>query len=286
MGRVADRPHVVAGLSRSARPSTLDVESKRLTSSPRLHTARGKPVDIWRSPWSGRDCGRAQRSPAMQPVDPLEVLEVGELDRHLAPLGAHLHPDPGVEEIGRAAAPARASPGGRRRVAPVSPAPSIGAGRRSRRRRRGAGSPPPRTASSTTRTDHPSAAACRASCSCSARSGVPSRARAWPADSRAVGQQVLDGGRKPEQAQRVGDRRTALADPAGDLVVGQLEVLDQLLERGRLLERGQIVAVEVLDQRLLDRADVVGLVRTIGRDASPVPPAARRASAARRRSAR
>ena len=44
----------------------------------------------------------------------------------------------------------------------------------------------------------------------------------------AVGEQVLDAGRQAEQAQRVGHRRAALADALGDLVVGQLEVLDQL----------------------------------------------------------
>jgi hypothetical protein len=40
--------------------------------------------------------------------------------------------------------------------------------------------------------------------------------------------------------------------------VGELEVLDQLLIRRRLLERGEILAVEVLDQRLFDRCQIVG----------------------------
>ena len=44
----------------------------------------------------------------------------------------------------------------------------------------------------------------------------------------AVGKEVLHARRQPEQAQRVGHRRPALADPLGDLVVGQFEVLDEL----------------------------------------------------------
>ena len=44
-----------------------------------------------------------------------------------------------------------------------------------------------------------------------------------------------------------------LPDPLGDLLVGHAEVLDQLLVGGRLLERVEVLAVEVLDQRLLER---------------------------------
>ncbi len=73
-----------------------------------------------------------------------------------------------------------------------------------------------------------------------------------------VGQEVLHCGRQRHQPQRVGDRRAALADAAGDLLVGQAEVLGQLLERGRLLQRSEILAVEVLHQRPLDRGQVVG----------------------------
>ena len=86
---------------------------------------------------------------------------------------------------------------------------------------------------------------------------------------------MLDRGWQAEQAQGVGDRRAALADPVGDLLVGELEVVDQLLEGGRLLERGQILAVEVLDQRLLDDAEVVGRRTRAGIVARPARPAAR-----------
>ena len=79
-----------------------------------------------------------------------------------------------------------------------------------------------------------------------------------PSRQLAVGEQVLDAGRQAEQAQGVGHRRTALADALGHLVVGQPEVLDELGERGGLLERREVRPVEVLDERLLDGADVVG----------------------------
>ena len=69
----------------------------------------------------------------------------------------------------------------------------------------------------------------------------------------AVGHEVLDRRRELEQAQGVGDRRAALADPLGDLLLGELEVLDQLLVGRGLLERVEVLAVEVLDQRLLER---------------------------------
>ena len=119
----------------------------------------------------------------------------------------------------------------------------------------------------------------RASCSWSARSGVPSSARAWPAESLPSASRCWTAGGSAEQAQRVGDRRAALADAVGDLLVGEIEVLDQLLERGRLLERGEVLAVEVLDQRLLDRRRGRRSSRTI---AGIVARPARRAARHRR----
>ena len=43
-----------------------------------------------------------------------------------------------------------------------------------------------------------------------------------------------------------------------DLVVGEREVLDELLVGGRLLERVELLALEVLDDRLLEHRGVVG----------------------------
>ena len=79
----------------------------------------------------------------------------------------------------------------------------------------------------------------------------------------ALGQQALDAGRKLEQSERVGDRRPALPDPGGHLVVGVAELLDELLIGGRLFEDVEILAVEVLDQRLLE---AVGVVRCLDQD--------------------
>jgi hypothetical protein len=55
-----------------------------------------------------------------------------------------------------------------------------------------------------------------------------------------------------EQAHRVGHRRAVLADPRRDLVLVQAELVDQPLERQRLLDRVEIGALQVLDQRALE----------------------------------
>ena len=174
--------------------------------------------------------------------------------RHSTLLGRHRT----VTRVSRCSASSFSSssrPGGRSFGRPASgPAPSIDAlgrswssagGPRARRARR--------TASSTMRTDQPPATASRASCSWRLGRGC----RAAPGHGRptaALRQQLLDGGRELEQTQRVGDRRPALADPRGHLLLGQAEVLDQLLVGRRLFEGVEVLAVEVLDQRLLDRA--------------------------------
>ena len=76
---------------------------------------------------------------------------------------------------------------------------------------------------------------------------------------RAVLHVALDRGRELEEPQHVRDGGPALADPVRDLVVGELEVLDQLLVRGRFLERVELFALDVLDDRLLEHGRVVGV---------------------------
>ena len=68
----------------------------------------------------------------------------------------------------------------------------------------------------------------------------------------ALRHQLLDGRRELEQAKGVADSSSALADARRDLVVGQVEVLDELLIRGGFLERIEVLAVQVLDQRMLE----------------------------------
>ena len=55
------------------------------------------------------------------------------------------------------------------------------------------------------------------------------------------------------------------AHPGRHLVVGESELLDQLLVGGRLLEGVEVLAVKVLDQRLLEADRVAG----VGLDQDP-----------------
>ena len=210
---------------------------------------------------SGHGQGRAAaaRQPLAgdEPVDPLEIVEIGEVDRHLAPLGAHVDAHAGVEAVGeqllQLEQAGRPQAGRCHRVrGPVD------RGRRTLTGRRGQHSPAAHRF-----LDDPHRPSLRRGPAGEALLERPIRGPEQrpgvTGGQPAVGEQVLDRGRQTEQAQRVRDRRPALAHPPGDLVVGQLEVLDQLLEGRRLLERGEIVPVQVLDQRLLDRADVVGV---------------------------
>src|SRR5690606_34919301 len=74
-----------------------------------------------------------------------------------------------------------------------------------------------------------------------------------------------DGVRQFAQPQQVADGRARPADGLGGLGVRHVELVDQALERTRLLERIQVLALDILDQRDGDR----GLVRDIpdhGRD--------------------
>src|SRR5438034_873032 len=62
----------------------------------------------------------------------------------------------------------------------------------------------------------------------------------------------LDRVREAEQAQRVRDRRAALPHPLGQLVLREPALVDQVAVRLGLLERGQVLALHVLDQRELE----------------------------------
>src|SRR6185369_2994093 len=62
----------------------------------------------------------------------------------------------------------------------------------------------------------------------------------------------LHGIRQAEQAERVGDRRTALADAGGDLLLREPVGVDQVPVRLGLLERRQVLALDVLDDRELE----------------------------------
>ncbi len=69
--------------------------------------------------------------------------------------------------------------------------------------------------------------------------------------------EALDGGRQLEEAQRVGHRRARPAHLLGHRLLGELEVLHQLLVGGGFLQRVEVLAVQVLHQGLLQRQHVV-----------------------------
>ncbi len=64
----------------------------------------------------------------------------------------------------------------------------------------------------------------------------------------AVAHVALHGRRQLEEPQRVGDRGPGAADLARNLLVGEIELLDQLLVGAGLVKRVEILAMQVLDQ--------------------------------------
>ena len=85
-------------------------------------------------------------------------------------------------------------------------------------------------------------------------------------------------------AAKVGDRAAILPDRGGDLLLGQAEFVCQPLVRQRFVDRIEVLALDVLDERELEQLLVLA-----GRDLADddrhraAPRAARRASGARRR---
>ena len=55
-----------------------------------------------------------------------------------------------------------------------------------------------------------------------------------------------------QEAQRVRDRGAVAPDPAGDLVLGEAELVLQAVEGLRLLDRVQLLALDVLDEGQLE----------------------------------
>ena len=105
----------------------------------------------------------------------------------------------------------------------------------------------------------PSAVTRAASRSC--RSGVldGEQGPGVPGGQHAGGDPALDGRGELEQPQRVADLGARAADALGELVVGAPEVLEQLAVGRRLLERVELGAVQVLQQRVAQHVVVVGV---------------------------
>ena len=81
---------------------------------------------------------------------------------------------------------------------------------------------------------------------------------------------LLYGRGEVEQPQGVADVRPGAADPLRELLVGGAEVVEQLLVGGGLLERVELLAVQVLDQGIAQQLVVLGLLDD---GADPVRPA-------------
>ena len=108
------------------------------------------------------------------------------------------------------------------------------------------------TRRSVSRTDSPCATTRAAAPTCCA-GGSPSSARACPMSSLPDAQIVLHRLRELAQAQQVGDRAARAPDRLRRRVVRQPEFVDQPREPVRLLQRIQVLALDVLDQRHRER---------------------------------
>ena len=244
--RYVDMSAVAAPIGRrlesTARPSRpVDVAARSSTAgagdrplSRRGRSARGRvgPVDGVR---------------AITRDDPLEVVQRRELHDDPALGPAEVDLAPGSRTGRRAGRPAR----------PAWAPPAAGAvvGRGS-----AAGWSPPRA-----RSPRPCAPTCprRRSAAPAApgrrASSRPSSARACPAESTPAATRRWTSGGSLQQPQGVGDLRPGPADPAGELVVGAAEVLQQLVVGRRLLERVELAAVQVLQQRVAQHGVVAGV---------------------------
>ena len=86
-----------------------------------------------------------------------------------------------------------------------------------------------------------------------------------PCGQHACGHPTLDGDRQAQQPDHVGDHRPRPADPAGQLLVGDPELVEQLLIGGRLLQGVQLCPMDVLEQSVAQQVVIGGLAHD-GRD--------------------
>ena len=104
----------------------------------------------------------------------------------------------------------------------------------------------------------PSATTRAARRSCWSASSTPSSDRACPALSTPAATRRCTAGESLSSRMVLEICGPGPADPLGQLVVGAAEVLEQLLVGGRLLERVELGAVQVLQQRVAEHVGVVG----------------------------
>ena len=189
----------------------------------------------------------ASGADAQQVDDAVEVLDRGELHREPPLALSQGDVDPGLEPVRESSREVVEL-----RVAVAGP-----------RRARGWGcpsSPPIETISSTLRTESPSATIRWASRSMAPPSSRPSSARAWPALSTpAATRRCTSGGSLSRRSvlEICGRERPMRRR---QLLLGAAEVVEQLLVGGRLLERVELAAVQVLQQGVAQEVVVLGLL--------------------------
>src|SRR5690606_4829574 len=183
--------------------------------------------------------------------DPVEVLDRGELDRHLALRPAELDLDPRVEGVLEA---------GCALVERLDPFPGPGRGARLAR-----GRPGPRRDGLLGRTHREALGddACRELLH---RLGVrqPEQRAGVPRGEHPRRDAALDRRGEAQEAQGVGDLGPRAVDALCELLLGAAEVVEQLLVRGGLLERVELRAVQVLQQGVAQQVGVVRLADVRG----------------------
>ena len=75
----------------------------------------------------------------------------------------------------------------------------------------------------------------------------------------AIADEILHLARQLEQAQRIGDHRTAFADLGGDQFLRELKLADELRVTERFLNGVEILALQVFDQRHLQHRAIIRL---------------------------
>ena len=126
---------------------------------------------------------------------------------------------------------------------------------------------PSATISSTARTDRPSATIRCASDSWPVGVREGEQRTRVSGGQHAGGHPALDRRRETQQPDRVGDLRPRAADAVGELLVGGAEVAQELVVGRCLLERVELLTVQVLQQGVAQH-DVVGGVADDRRDAT------------------
>ena len=94
----------------------------------------------------------------------------------------------------------------------------------------------------------------------------PAERRPWPSVRRPSATAAWTAGRELEQAQRVGDGRAGAPDAGRDVVLAEPELVDQLAVGVGRLDRVEVLALQVLDERELELVAIDELADD-GRDA-------------------